>query len=181
MLVKSQNNEKSWAKPGDRFIQILDSIGFPKGYGRMVRLQETLLKYSPETFASLSYSTVKTWFSDRAPSMSRIDDVFEALSNEYTFPNDTRPLKSWWKVGGVFPFDNEGHASPRAISAKLEITLSVLISREMGEEFNEASVEEIQGIKNEFLRILANFADPSQVEPDEKTLAIILRGILKSK
>ncbi|WP_146047918.1 hypothetical protein [Zhongshania marina] len=112
--------------------------------------------------------------------MSRIDDVFDALSKEYTFPDDTRPLKSWWKVGGVFPFESGEHANSRAISAKLEVTLSVLISQEMGEAFKDASVEEIQKIKNEFLRILATFADPTQSEPDEKTLTVIVKGILNS-
>tara|TARA_R110001592_G_scaffold316364_1_gene592779 strand:- start:18950 stop:19495 length:546 start_codon:yes stop_codon:yes gene_type:complete len=179
MLVKPENNENKWERPGERLVKILDEIGFPEGYGRMIKLQEVLILKNKAAFSSLSYSAVKSWFSDRAPTMSRIDDVFDALAEDYPFPNDQRLIKSWWKVGGFYPFKDElDENGIKDISTKLEIKLSVIISNLMGESFADVSTEDLKTIKNKALGILEKFADPVEKEPDDDTLAVIVRGIL---
>lgn len=181
MIVSIESNDTTWDRPGERLIKILDTIGFPEGYGRMIKLQELLMEKKPETFSTLSYSTVKAWFSDRAPAMSRIDEIFDVLGQTYSFPCDIRLIKSWWKVGGFNPFENMPKPIEAGdISTKLEIKLSTLISAEMGDSFADVSTDDLKKIKMVALNVLAKFADPKHVEPDDQTLALIVKGIINS-
>ncbi|EIF42836.1 hypothetical protein DOK_11666 [gamma proteobacterium BDW918] len=151
-------------------------MGFPEGHGRMIKLLEYLSQNNPAAFEGLSYSTVKGWFNDRAPGMTKIDDVFEALSHEYSIAGDQRLIKSWWKLGGFYPFTEDRVES--GLSAKLQIQLGNIIAEALGSELHSASPDTIEGIQSEVVRIVTAFTDPDTTEPDLKTLSTIVQGVL---
>jgi len=177
MLAKRSG--EVWERSGDRLSKILDVIGFPEGHGRMIKFLDYLSHHNPSAFEGLSYSTVKGWFSDRAPGMNRIDEVFEALKEEYSFPGDERLIKSWWKLGGFFPFTEE--RSSTTLSVKLQIQLGNIIAAALGNSFNTASPEAIEAIQKEVLRVVSDYSDPEKVEPDLKTLSILVQGVIATQ
>jgi len=54
--------------------------------------------------------------------MRKIDAAIQALQLEYKFRNDISQIKTWWKVGGFYPFVNKsGDTTPSITDLQQEV------------------------------------------------------------
>ncbi|MFK5893940.1 MAG: hypothetical protein QM504_12030 [Pseudomonadota bacterium] len=120
----------SYKTKGQRLSHILDVAGFKHGHGRMSEFQVYLASKRSEVFHNLKYTTVKAWFSDSSPPMDKISLIIDTLSKDYKFDNDLNfeQVKSWWKVGGYYPFTKEKNTNQKRVSNN-EIDLMQAIKR----------------------------------------------------
>ena len=104
MDTNSQAEYEPYDSPGDRLSHILDQIGFKQGRGRVRDFQSYLTDSRPDFFSDLKYTTVRSWFQESAPPMLKIDAIISALKEKYSFHHNISQIKTWWKVGGFYPF-----------------------------------------------------------------------------
>ena len=106
---------------GERLNHILDQAGFKSGRGRVKEFFEYLQEARPQELGSLNYSTIKGWFQDHSPPMPKIEVIVDLLHDEFHFQCNLDQVKSWWKVGGYYPFNDIDLSSAPAGEGKLKV------------------------------------------------------------
>ncbi|MEJ2045978.1 MAG: response regulator transcription factor [Reinekea sp.] len=74
----------------------------------MTKFHQFLVSTRPDTFADLSYSTVKGWFQNHAPKPNeKVLIICNALQDEFGLRfDDSTEVMSWWLNGGHYPFSS---------------------------------------------------------------------------
>lgn len=174
------NGTQDWALPGNRLVHILDKIRFARGYGRISRFHQYLAETDPTNFGDVGYSTVKSWFRTHVPSMDRIDNVFAALESRYSFPADPALVKTWWKIGGYYPFDAE--TEKRSLEKdKAEFKATSMIMSVIEQEFEDFSANDLFEIRSQAMNFIQDFGDPAKSVPDDEHQRIFILGIIESR
>jgi hypothetical protein len=195
MNTNRKKEINTFDSPGDRLNHILDQIGFKQGRGRVTNFQNYLTSTSPDVFSDLKYTTVRSWFRDHAPPMQKIDGIVQSLQKEYVFRHDISLVKTWWKVGGFYPFISEsGEPSPTIIDLqqdaidnqeKVQFVVMHLVTEETGEAFNSLSSQDLIRLKNKAVKLAEEFADPFKTKCPTDYLRMAIRdelsAILNSK
>ena len=195
MNIDRDMNAEAFESPGERLNHILDYIGFKQGRGRVAEFQNFLINTSPKTFEDLKYTTVRSWFQENAPPMRKIDAIMEALQKEYEFRHNISQIKTWWKLGGYYPFPSSFSGSAPTIDdlkeeldendQKLQFQIMSLVTEETGENFANLSSHELYRIKEKAVTFATDYADPFKIVcPNEYIRLIIqheLNEILLSK
>lgn len=190
MNTNRNADEELYQTTGERLNHLLDQIGFKSGRGRMAAFQTFLSEQEPEVFSDLKYTTVRSWFQDHAPPMKKVDVVMQALEKEYVFRNDVAQIKTWWKLGGFYPFvDEKGHVKPTAEELlktrsedeeKLQFLVMSLVKEEAGDNFNEIPGSELIEIKEKAMDFARDFADPFKIECPQEYLRMVIRHGFRS-
>lgn len=176
--MDTENNitKQSFDSPGARLNHLLDQIGFRQGRGRSTELQSYLIKHSPDLFSdsNTKYTTVRSWLLDAAPSMRKIDAIIQALQKQYTIDHDISQIKTWWKLGGLYPFSSDlKEARPSAPqleqSAKeyeeaLQFIVMPLVAQETADFDKTLTSRDLMLIKDKVVKFGNDFADPFKTE-----------------
>lgn len=178
----NRNTElEAFELPGDRLNYILDQIGFKQGRGRVADFQNYLAEKSPSVFTDLKYTTVRSWFQEHSPPMRKIDAIIKTLQIDYTFHLDISQIKTWWKIGGSFPFTKKHEVVDTEITnddqEKLEFLVMSLLIEEAGGNSKSFDTNSLIAIKNYILKFAKDFADPQKTTCPED----ILRRVIRSK
>lgn len=174
----SHQENNLFVSSGERLAHILDQICFKHGRGRINDFHAYLIGKLPEVFGDLKYTTVRSWFHESAPPMKKVDAIIGTLQEDYPFLYDISQIKTWWKVGGYYPFsDGYKLGSSDSISdrkshqineQKLQFIVMSLVMEETGSSFNELTGEQLVQIKDKAVKLAKDFVDPFQTEcPDE--------------
>ena len=180
IMVKNNKelDEGEWSRAGQRFEHILDKIRFQSGYGRTVRLHKYLMETLPDEFGDISYSTIKAWFQDNSPTMARMDKLVYALQKHYAFPGEIARIKTWWKVGGEYPF-NEVASRAQTDRLKMQVFKQIILRLEKLEEV--ATTRELQDLLDKCLLILG-YIDNIDLTPDmNEIINIIVSGVIANR
>jgi len=190
MNTNTVANEELYKTTGDRLNHLLDQIGFKSGRGRMAALQAFLIDKAPETFSDIKYTTVRSWFSDHAPPMKKINAIMEALENDYVFNHDIDQIKTWWKLGAYYPFVGEDGQAQRTVKElekvrsdeeeRLQFLVMSLVKEEAGDNFSEIPGSELLEIKEKALDFARDFSDPFKVECPQEYLRMAIRDEFRS-
>lgn len=190
MNTKRNTNTEAFESPGERLNHLLDQIGFKQGRGRVADFQSYLTEKSPGLFSDLKYTTVRSWFQEHAPPMRKIDAVIQALQKEYPFHHDISQIKTWWKVGGFYPFVNDsGDPSPSITDLqrdakdneeKLQFVVMSLVTEETGELFKSLSSQDLVKLKDKVVKFAQEFADPFKTECPSEYLRMAIRDELSA-
>lgn len=190
MNTKRNTDTEAFESPGDRLNHILDQIGFKQGRGRVADFQIYLTETSPDLFSDLKYTTVRSWFQDHAPPMRKIDAIIQALQKEYPFHHDISQVKTWWKVGGFYPFiSNTGEPTPTITDLqrdvkenedKLQFVVMSLVTEETGEAFKSLSSHELVRLKDKAVKFAQEFADPFKTECPSDYLRMAIKDELST-
>lgn len=186
-----RNYTVEFDSPGDRLNHILDKAGFRSGRGRVTEFQSYLAETSPELFKDLKYGTVKSWFQQATPTMRRIGSVLEAVEKNYPINQDISLIKTWWKVGGYYPFAKPVAAPPKFCvespspdneeeDEKLQFIAMSLVIDETGELFKTLSSKDLVRLKDKALRFAKEFADPSKSNCPSEYLRMVIKYELES-
>ena len=186
MVIMEQEGTEQFQSPGARLEHLLAQIGFEEDRGKITDLHNYLIDASPDVFGDLSYGAVRGWFSENAPPMRKIDFVVEALKKKYPFNFDETHIKTWWKVGGFYPFHSslteaeveQLDADAKSKREKIRYVVMSLIHEESGDSFNDLSADslrEIDEVANAFVR---DFTDPYQTTCPNHYLRAIIRDQL---
>lgn len=178
--------------PGERLAHILDQIGFKHGRGRIDDLHKFLVEKRPDVYADLKYTTVRSWFHNSAPPMKKIDIIIEALQNDYVIQYNISQIKTWWKVGGYYPFataidsekisdnsSNRGGSVQPISEQKLQFIVMSLVTEETGDEFNELTGEQLVQIKEKAIQLAKDFADPFMIECPSEYMRMAIRDAMR--
>lgn len=187
MIIKHEEKQKSFKSPGDRLEHLLSQIGFQTDRGIITDLHTYLTTSDPIHFSNLSYGTVRGWFADNAPPMKRIDLIIDALQKQYAFDFDLVHIKTWWKVGGFYPFIE---TVPKEELAKLDsearlkrektaFVIMALVTEESGVAFDSLSADELKSISDVANQFVKDFTDPYQTSCPNHYLRAIIRDQLK--
>lgn len=180
MEANNVTETKYFKKPGERLNHILDKINFKKGRGRVSEFQEYLTNQSPEWFSEIKYTTVRSWFSEHAPPMNKINAAIEALNKNNEIPYDLSYIKTWWKVGGHYPFEvNDNNQEASDFFEKLQYKIMALISLEVN-SIEDISVEKLNQVREQTLDFARSFKDPKIKECPESYLKILIQHFLNS-
>lgn len=176
---------QSFDSPGSRLSHLLDRIGFKEQRGKMQDFYQYLRHEDPENFGDLSYSTVRGWFSLYSPSIKKIAFILDALKLNYRIPCDEKHLKTWWKLGGIYPFylpEEEGDEEQgnqkfedEETQSKLRYQIMRLISEEDGSFPNSLTQAEILSVLGATTGFVRDFADPKQTSAPQHYLRAIIR------
>lgn len=163
-LVELQMEElTSLEKPGGRLTYLLDSIGFKKGRGRIRSFYQYLVDANPESFGDLKYGAVKSWFNESTPSMSRVDDVIDALHSNFSIGFELPLIKSWWVIGGFNPFEkqtsNVTMENVQQTKELFDFVVQKLIAEELLKLDRPPSIEDLSRAKIFVLGFIEDFAD----------------------
>lgn len=168
--ITKTSRDSLFEAAGGRLTHILDRLGFKSGRGRVTEFHSFLTASSPEDFSDLSYSTVKSWFQDSSPPMKKMDAVFRALQRDYPITCDLSLVKTWWKLGGIYPFsDSSGERmlaleelkqEARENEQKLQFLIMSLITEEAGGNFNGFSGKELVEVRDAVTKFAHDFSDP---------------------
>lgn len=190
MDTNSQAEYEPYNSPGDRLSHILDQIGFKQGRGRVRDFQSYLTDSRPDFFSDLKYTTVRSWFQESAPPMLKIDAIISALQESYSFNHNIPQIKTWWKVGGYYPFiDAGGEASPtihdlqkknEANREKAQFIVMSLVTEVAGDSFSHLTGEELVQLKDSAVRMNDDFADPFKTDCPSEYLKIAIQNELES-
>lgn len=188
MNTNRDTNTEAFELPGERLNHILDQIGFKQGRGRVADFQNFLTEQSPDQFPELKYTTVRSWFQEHAPPMRKIDAVMQALQQVYRFHHDISQIKTWWKVGGFYPFvGGSGEPTPSITELqqdakdneeKLQFVIMSLVTEETGDLFKSLSSQDLVIIKDRVVRFAQEFADPFKTECPSEYLRMAIRDEL---
>ena len=184
MATNQDVNSEAFITPGERLNYLLDQIGFKQGRGRVAEFQTFLMEQSPESFADLKYTTVRSWFQEHAPAMRKIDAIMEALQTEYSINQNISQIKTWWKLGGYFPFaeqPDEAESIQKEIDEteqKLQFQIMSLVTEETGESFAKLSSRDLYRIKEKALTFATDYADPLKVVCPHDYIRLIIRNEL---
>ncbi|MCG8330640.1 MAG: hypothetical protein MI974_23285 [Chitinophagales bacterium] len=190
MNTKRNINTETFELPGERLNHLLDQIGFKQGRGRVTNFQNYLTEKSPNLFSDLKYTTVRSWFQEHAPPMRKIDAVIQALKKEYQFHHDISLIKTWWKMGGFYPFiSDSGELSPSITDLqkevkdkeeKLQFLVMSLVTEETGELFKSLSSQDLVKLKDKVVKFANEFADPFEIECPSEYLRMAIRDELSA-
>lgn len=185
MVTMEQDEVESFDSPGSRLSHLLKRIGFKEQRGKMQDFYQYLRDKDPENFGDLSYSTVRGWFSLYSPSMKKIGFIVDALKQTYRIPCDEKHLKTWWKLGGVYPFyasESVGMSEQESVDLddeetrnKLRYQIMRLITEEDGTLSQSLTQEEILSILGATVGFARDYADPAQSSPHQQYLRAIIR------
>jgi hypothetical protein len=190
------HSEFKFDSPGERFNHLLDLIGFKQGRGRVSDLQSYLAEHAPSDFSEIKYTTARSWFLESAPQMRKIDAIIEALQSVYTLNGDLSQIKTWWKLGGLYPFTEDEplisdpefvalKAEVEAHNEKLDFVITSLVSDYSKDHFNDLSGKELNAIKDKVLKFAKDYSDPFKIDCPTHVLSLIakkeLSSILNSK
>jgi hypothetical protein len=188
MSTNKQTQTDTHDYPGDRLSTLLDRIGFKQGRGRILDFQNYLRYTSPKDFKDLKYTTVRAWFQGHAPPMRKIDAVVAALQVEFQFHHDISHIKTWWKVGGPSPFDNEPTAELASIQQlqqkigvikeKLSFIIMSIVTEETGEHFKSLSGSDLVRISDKATNFAEDFLNPFMIECPDEYLRLVVRDEL---
>jgi hypothetical protein len=181
MNTDIHTEDDEFCAPGGRLGHLLDRIGFKAGHGRINEFRAYLVAASPDVFSDLKYSTVRGWFQDSSPPMRKIDAIVAALQLQYKFPVGvpSSHIKTWWKVGGAYPFA-KNHSrlvmeqSAGDIDDKLQFLIMALVAEESGDTFDSMSAESLVAIKDRVLQFAKGYADPFKLECPLEFLRMIV-------
>ncbi|WP_444928308.1 hypothetical protein ACJJI4_24085 (plasmid) [Microbulbifer sp. TRSA002] len=190
MSTKRNTEHDAFGLAGNRLNHILDQIGFRQGRGRMAEFQSYLTDKAPNIFGDLKYTTVRSWFQEHSPPMRKIDAAIQALQYDYTFHHDVSHIKTWWKVGGFYPFVNEFGDPVPSINElqqeatdhneKLQFVVMSLVTEETGELFRTLSSKELVMLKDKAVQFAQDFSDPFKTECPSEYLRIVIKAELSS-
>lgn len=185
MVAMEQEEVQSFDSPGSRLSHLLDRIGFKEQRGKMQDFYQYLRDKDPENFGDLSYSTVRGWFSLYSPSIKKIAFIVDALKQNYQIPCDEKHLKTWWKLGGIYPFYLSEAESAEELETlepeskeaqnKLLYQIMRLISEEDGSHQHSLTREEILSVLGATTDFARDFADPKQTLAPQHYLRAIIR------
>ncbi|PCJ88250.1 MAG: hypothetical protein COA54_03000 [Thiotrichaceae bacterium] len=188
--IEYETETDSFAESGKRLNHLLDQIGFKAERGRVAFFQKYLIERKPETFDGLNYNTVRSWFNNSSPSMIKIDVIISALQESYSFNHNIPQIKTWWKVGGYYPFiDETGIASPtihdlqkrnEADREKAQFIVMSLVTEVAGEKFNNLTGEDLVRLKDSAVKMSDDFANPFKTTCPSEYLKIAIQNELKS-
>lgn len=188
--IKYEEKPEEFAEAGQRFHHILDQIGFKESRGRVSYLQKYLMKHKPETFSHLNYTTVRAWLSISSPPMVKIDVIISALQEEYSFNHNIPQIKTWWKVGGYYPFiDETGTASPTITDLqkqneedkeKAQFIVMALVMEIAGDNFNKLTSDELVKLKDSAVKLTDDFANPFKTACPEEYIKMVIQKELES-
>lgn len=188
--IEYEADTESFAESGQRLNHLLDQIGFKEERGRVAFFQKYLIERKPETFAGLNYNTVRSWFKNSSPSMIKIDVIISALQESYSFNHNIPQIKTWWKVGGYYPFvDGSGTASPtihdlqkknEADREKAQFIVMSLVTEVAGDSFSSLTGEELVQLKDSAIKMNDDFADPFKTDCPSEYLKIAIQNELES-
>ena len=174
-------------EPGERLNHILDKIEFKEGRGRSTKLQDYLSSVEPSEFGDLKYTTIKSWFGNNSPTMKKIDLIINALHKDYGFNYNIEQIKSWWKVGGVYPFDelfstnkpsvSEIQSKIKANEDKLDFLITSLVVEESRSLIDDLDGSQLCAIKDKAMEFARNFSDPYKTQCSD----VYLRAIIKNE
>lgn len=188
MVVMEKDNTEQFQTPGSRLEHLLAQIGFEKNRGKITDLHNYLVQASPEHFGDLSYGAVRGWFSENAPPMRKIGLVLEALKKKYPINFDEKHLKTWWKVGGFYPFQsaisqeelNTLDSQAKVKREKAAYVVMSLIHEESGELFNDLSTDELDRISQITNAFVNDFTDPYQTNCPNSYIRAIIKDQLRN-
>lgn len=173
---------------GDRLAHILDQVGFKEGRGRVADFHHYLINQENEAFSDLKYTTVRSWFKDHTPPMQKISAIVDSLHEQYQFHHNLSQIKTWWKVGGFYPFVNiDGDRTPTLTQIqdrnaeyedKLQYIIMALMTEEAGNSFENLSADDLRSIKMKTLNFAKDFSDPFKTECSPEYLRMIIRDNL---
>jgi hypothetical protein len=185
MVAMEQEEVQSFDSPGSRLSHLLDRIGFKEQRGKMQDFYQYLRDKDPENFGDLSYSTVRGWFSLYSPSIKKIAFIVDALKQNYRIPCDEKHLKTWWKLGGIYPFylpeaesaEELESLEPESKEAQNKLLYQImrLISEEDGSHQHSLTREEILSVLEATTDFARDFADPKQTLAPQNYLRAIIR------
>ena len=181
MNTKPNTESPAFELAGDRLNHLLDQIGFKKGRGRVAEFQNYLSENAPDVFSDLKYTTVRSWFQEHSPPMRKIDAVIKALQSEYTIHENIPQIKTWWKLGGLYPFSGsdenvvESEGRFEDIDEKIQFIVMSLVTEEAGELFQELSGSELVGLKDKVIQFAKDFADPFKTQCPTKYLRMAVK------
>ncbi|WP_020406832.1 hypothetical protein [Hahella ganghwensis] len=183
-------NIEAFGTPGERLNHILDQIGFKQGRGRVTEFHSFLSETSPEAFSDLKYTTVRSWFGDHAPPMRKINAAIQSLQTEFKFNHNISQIKTWWKVGGFYPFSVEHDESTPSVSElqqsskeneeKLIFIVMSLITEETGTHFHSLPGSELVKIKDKAIEFAKDFSDPFKTNCPERYIRMAIKEELSS-
>lgn len=167
-------------KTGDRLNHLLDLIGFRVGRGRVPEFQQYIRTKSIPGLQDLKYSTVRSWFSNNAPPMKKLNLIVDALHTDYEFTESVEQIKVWWKLGGAYPFKNNVHEEFEDISSdKLQFLITSMVTEACGEDFQTLSSTSLIDVKNKAIALARDFANPRKVEVPIEYLRVFIADALK--
>lgn len=185
MVAMQKEEVQSFDSPGSRLSHLLDRIGFKEQRGKMQDFYQYLRHEDPENFGDLSYSTVRGWFSLYSPSIKKIAFIVDALKQNYQIPCDEKHLKTWWKLGGIYPFylpeaestEELETLEPESKEAQNKLLYQImrLISEEDGSHQQSLTREEILSVLEATTDFARDFADPKQTLAPQHYLRAIIR------
>ena len=187
MVTTEKDKPKFFKTPGQRLEHLLAQIGFQKNRGVITDLHTYLAKTDPAHFSDLSYGTVRGWFAENAPPMKRIGLIIDALRENYSFNFDLVHIKTWWKVGGFYPFltseseENlaELDTEAKAKRGKTAFVIMALVTEESGESFDNLTTDELRVISDAANQFVQDFTDPYQTTCPNHYLRAVIRDQLK--
>lgn len=185
MKTNSKTEIEPFKIAGDRLNEVLDQIGFKKGRGRMADFQNYLMDKSPEIFSDLKYTTVRAWFLDSSPPMRKIDAIIKALQIDFELHHDIDLIKTWWKIGGSYPFTEKykslsvNNGMSKEELEKLEFVVMSLIVEQIGNSSRHFDTTDLIVIKNYIIKFAKDFADPEKAECPHELLKIVIKSKLE--
>lgn len=184
MATNRDVNTEAFNTPGERLHYLLDQIGFKQGRGRVAEFQSFLMEQSPEGLEDLKYTTVRSWFYEHAPAMRKIDAIIEALQKKYTINQNISQIKTWWKLGGYFPFPDQSAEAENIQKElyekeqKLQFQIMSLVTEETGDRFAKLSGRDLLRIKEKALTFATDYADPSKVVCPHDYIRLVIQNEL---
>jgi len=185
-----EDKSKIYTEAGQRLNHLLDQIGFKEERGRVAFFQKYLIERKPEVFFGLNYNTVRSWFNNSSPAMVKIDVIISALQESYQFNHNIPQIKTWWKVGGYYPFINgDGSASPTILDIKqknkenrekAQFIVMSLVTEVAGDSFGSLTGEELVQLKDCAIKMTDDYADPFKTECPSDYLRIAIQNKLES-
>jgi hypothetical protein len=120
--------------------------------------------------------------------MRKIGHVLDALKKKYPINFDEKHLKTWWKVGGFYPFQsaisqeelNTLDSQAKVKREKAAYVVMSLIHEESGESFNDLSTDELDRISQITNAFVNDFTDPYQTNCPNSYIRAIIRDQLRN-
>ncbi len=170
--------------PGDRLREILDKVEFDKfqDRGRVLKFHEYLMENNPAEFGDMKYSTCRAWFSNNAPTMKKIDIVFETLLMNYEFNHNISHIKTWWKAGGYYPFDNFSISQADRVDVldkkRLEFLVMGILYEQMDKDVENVDTDKLLEIKEQTIQFANDFCNPNVNVCNVATLTRFIRSFI---
>jgi hypothetical protein len=117
--------------------------------------------------------------------MRKIDSIIDALLVEFKFHHDISHIKTWWKVGGSCPFDNETaaglpsmHELQQKISEakeKLPFIIMSIVTEETGDQFKTLSGSDLIHISDKAASFADDFLNPFHIDCPSEYIRLVVR------